>query len=73
MFALLCVGCTDEKNSREALESMGFTDIELTGYEFWSCAKSDDFHTGFVAKNAQGRRVTGVVCCGIMKDCTVRF
>lgn len=31
------------------------------------------FTTGFVATNPQGMRVEGVVCCGWLKSCTVRF
>lgn len=31
------------------------------------------FQTGFVAKNPAGKRVEGVVCCGVLKACTVRF
>ncbi len=66
-------GCTDEKGSRRALESMGFTDIRLTGYAWFGCGRYDDYHTRFEARNAKGVPVSGVVCCGIDKACTVRF
>ena len=68
----LC-SCTDESSSRHALESSGYTDIQITGWEPFSCLDSDTFATGFTAKNPQGTSVSGVVCCGWMKNCTIRF
>ncbi len=65
--------CTDEASSRRALMSAGFTDIVFTGYEWFGCGKDDEFHTGFKAKNVRGETVSGVVCCGLFKSCTVRF
>lgn len=73
--ALLCVGgCTDEGAAREALASQGFTDIRITGWSPMTCAEEDFSSTGFVAKNARGIEVKGVVCCGMLfKSCTVRW
>lgn len=65
--------CTDESGARRALESQGFTSITFTGYRWMSCGRDDDFATGFIATNPTGKRVDGVVCCGLMKGCTVRF
>jgi hypothetical protein len=66
--------CTpNDTTATKALQSMGFTNIQLTGYEFTSCSKEDELNTGFTATNAQGQSVSGVVCCGWLKDCTVRF
>ncbi len=70
---VLISGCTDEDASRRALMSQGFSDIEFTGYEAFACSQDDTFHTGFVAKNPKGDKVKGVVCCGLLKSCTVRF
>jgi hypothetical protein len=70
---LFLAACTDEPASRKALESQGFTDIRFTGYEAFACSEDDGFHTGFTAKNPQGRQVSGVVCCGLLKSCTVRW
>lgn len=70
---LLLTGCTDERASRAALESAGFSDITLTGYNWFGCGQDDSFATGFRAKNPAGRNVEGVVCCGLMKGCTVRW
>jgi hypothetical protein len=53
---------------------MGFTKIETTGWQPFTCSEGDFSSTGFRATNSQGRRVSGVVCCGlIMKNCTIRF
>jgi hypothetical protein len=76
LFALVgagTAGCTDDTGARRALESQGFTDVELTGYDAFSCGRDDTFSTGFRAKNPRGARVKGTVCCGVMKSCTVRF
>ena len=73
-FGILLAGCTSESHSRHALESAGFTDIEFTGYQFFSCGEDDTLHTGFRATNPTGQRVEGTVCCGlVIKDCTIRF
>lgn len=72
--ALLALGC--EPSNDQALRTLrahGFADIELTGYSYWSCSDSDSFNTGFRATNAKGIPVSGVVCCGWLKACTVRF
>lgn len=71
--SLAAVGCTDDQRTRETLTKAGFTEIETTGFQYFACSDSDDYHTGFRAKNPQGVVVTGVVCCGIMKSCTIRF
>jgi hypothetical protein len=71
--AALTLACTDERGSQRALEAHGFDNISLQGYAFWGCGERDSFKTRFRAKNVKGQWVTGVVCCGWMKDCTVRF
>jgi hypothetical protein len=73
---LVCVselGCTDNEGSMRALQGNGFTDIRLTGYEWLGCGRDDSYSTGFYAKNPNGVYVSGVVCCGTFKSCTVRF
>lgn len=70
---LLLASCTDETNSRRTLDNSGYTDIHIKGYELFGCGKDDTFSTGFTAKNPQGKTVSGVVCCGFLKSCTVRF
>ena len=71
--ALLLSACTAPGRSEEALQKAGFTEIQTTGYSAFACSDSDDYHTGFRAKNPQGVVVTGTVCCGWLKSCTIRF
>lgn len=70
---ILLAGCTAPGWSREALEKSGYTDIETGGYSWFGCGKDDEFSTKFSAVNPAGVRVSGVVCCGLLKSCTVRF
>jgi hypothetical protein len=71
--SLCLLACSDEGRTIRTLQQSGFTEITTTGYEPFSCGRDDDFSTGFKAKNPSGAVVTGVVCCGLMKGCTVRF
>lgn len=74
VMVLMALGCTDEHSTRRALDAEGMTEVEVTGYDYWACGGDDWFHTGFTATNPQGRRVDGVVCCGLVfKNCTVRW
>lgn len=70
----LLASCSNSNDAHKALTSMGFSDIRITGYKFWACSEDDFYHTGFVAKNAQGLEVSGTVCSGMFfKNSTVRF
>lgn len=69
----LLVACTDETRARQVLDEQGFEDVRFTGYVWAACSDDDATHTGFVAKNAKGKQVSGVVCCGWLKSCTVRW
>lgn len=71
--AIILAACSNSDASRRALEQQGFTDIETTGWSPMSCSDDDTFSTGFKATNAQGQRVSGTVCCGWLKNCTVRW
>jgi|WetSurMetagenome_2_1015567.scaffolds.fasta_scaffold404035_2 hypothetical protein len=74
MIVLLALtACTREDSSRRTLEGAGFKSIEFTGYRFTGCSDSDAFHTGFKATGPSGGKVEGVVCCGWLKSCTIRF
>jgi hypothetical protein len=74
-FFVFCLSsCTNEPDTVKTLQSVGFTDIKTTGYEFFACSQDDVYHTGFIAKNSRGEIVSGVVCCGLLfKGCTIRF
>lgn len=73
MGTILLAGCTAPDKTVSLLESSGYTNIETTGYRVFGCSEDDFFHTGFVAKGSNGRKVTGVVCSGLLKGSTIRF
>lgn len=74
--------CTVEENptpsksrSEQILEEEGYTEISLSGYPIWGCSDSDDNffeNKEFTAKNMTGKTVSGYVCCGFLKGCTIR-
>jgi hypothetical protein len=56
------------------LEENGYTNIQITGYNWAACGQDDTYHTGFVATAPSGRQVTGTVCAGVFfKNSTIRF
>ena len=65
--------CTSQGKATEALRAHGFTNVQIGGYAWFGCGKGDMYSNKFVARNARGDRVSGVVCCGDLKGCTVRF
>lgn len=67
------MGCTSPEPSKKILSSMGYTDIQITGYVLMGCGERDVFHTGFTSKSPNGSSVEGVVCSGWFKGSTVRF
>ena len=71
---LLMMGCgSAPERSTTALKKAGYSKIEITGWEPFECGQDDTYSTGFVADNPVGTRVSGVVCCGLWKNCTIRF
>jgi len=73
MLLSLIFACTAPETSRVALEKAGFTDIDVGGWAPFSCSDEDSFKTSFTAKNSNGQVVDGAVCCGWLKNCTIRF
>lgn len=73
VLALLIASCTDDSATLHTLNYAGYKNVQLTGWEPFACAGDDNFSTGFRATNPAGQRVEGVVCCGLLKSCTVRF
>lgn len=66
------LGCWNEPDSKRTLEAMGYTDIQFA--PVWlTCGDGSPWQTPFEANNAQGARVRGVVCCGFVAGCMVRF
>lgn len=73
IFAVLTMtACTDEDESRQALNEAGYSDVVVGGYALFQCGKGDNFATKFSAKGPTGVPVRGAVCCGWMKGCTIR-
>ena len=70
--AVILSGCTDAPEAKRTLGAMGFKEVEVTGYNFFSCAKDDGWKTGFSAIAPSGDRVNGTVCSGAFKGATVR-
>ena len=66
-------GCTDKNIANKALESAGFTDVKITGWNPLACGEDDTYATGFIAINPQGKVVEGTVCSGVFKGATIRF
>jgi len=74
LISIFLLSCTNEDAARKALENQGFTNIQITGYEPFSCSDSDGTSTGFSATNPNGKNVSGAVCCGrLFKKCTIRW
>ena len=72
--AMLITGCTDPSTAQRVLSQNGYTDIQIKGYNFFSCSKDDTVHTGFSAKSPNGTIVEGTVCSGLLfKNSTIRF
>ena len=66
--------CTNPKDAERALEAAGYSDIQTGGYAPFACGEDDFYHTKFTAINPVGKRVSGVVCSGLVfKDATIRF
>ena len=62
---ILFLGCTDKENAEKFLKKEGYTDITITGYNFFACTKDDSESTGFIAK-INGKVVEGTVCTGML-------
>lgn len=71
--ALWSRDCEDREGAHRALKGAGFTEIELGPWKWLACGSGDVFNNSFKAINPRGQRVSGVVCCGLWKRCTVRY
>lgn len=67
-------GCTDEREAQRILEAQGYTNIQFTGYSWFSCSEKDTYSTGFTATGVNGKPISGSVCSGLFfKNSTIRF
>jgi len=65
---------TDDYNAKRVLETQGYTNIELTGYDYFGCSDDDFYSTGFKAKSINGNNVEGVFCSSVLsKGGTIRL
>jgi hypothetical protein len=68
------VGFTNEKEANKVLYQAGYSNIKITGYKLFSCAKDDWYHTGFEAISPAHIKTSGTVCSGLLfKNSTIRF
>ena len=64
----------DPIRSAKALTAAGFSDTKLgEDHVIFACGNSDVSALAFEATNPRGEPVSGVVCCGWWKNCTIRF
>ena len=76
LLAIACIAlsaCYDAGSAERILANEGYTGVRTTGYAWFACDQHDTLATQFTATSAAGRRVTGAVCCGVIKNCTIRF
>lgn len=78
---LFFAGCgVSQETAEDVLQDEGYESVEVTGVALWGCSEDDTFASNFTATrrvlNADGttslRNVSGTICCGWWKDCTVR-
>lgn len=68
-----CGACNvSEEHATTILAPQGFTEVHTQGYAWIGCG-DDTFGSHFTAVNAAGEPVEGVICCGWLKSCTVRW
>lgn len=70
---LFLAACTNDRDTANAARAIGLSDVVPAGYAPVSCGSGDTHAQHFTARNIHGERVSGVVCCGLWKSCTVRF
>jgi hypothetical protein len=57
---------------RSVLQRAGYSEIEVGGWSPMTCADDDLTSTSFQARGPNGK-VSGTVCCGVLKGCTIRW
>lgn len=71
---ILALACTaSDSTVTDTLSAQGFTNVETHGHAWFACSDDDHFATSFTATNPAGEPVSGAVCCGWVKNCTVRW
>ena len=70
---MMMSGCDQTPEYMNELERQGYEDVEITGRKVWKCDEKDRDRMGFWATDAEGRRVSGVVCCRPGYRCRIRL
>lgn len=70
---LTLTGCTNADKATSVLQKQGYSEVEITGYSFFSCSEDDFYATGFEAKSLTGEYISGTVCSGLFKGNTIRL
>ena len=71
---ILIGGCTQPDGATRHLLDAGYTNVVITGYNWFACSEDDTSHTGFKATGPTGRQVSGTVCGGVfLKGATIRL
>lgn len=63
----------DDSDDLRAVRAAGYTDVRIGGWAPFACSDSDVTSKRFSARDGDGRPVAGVVCCGFLKKCTIRW
>ena len=70
---ILAIPGPSDDDALYALKASGYSDVTLGGYAWAGCGGEDVLRKRFTAKSPVGLPVSGYVCCGWGKACTVRF
>lgn len=73
VFAMIAIHPTDPQRAQETLTAFGFTDARIGDYSWFTCGDDYWSSTAFTAKAPSGVTVSGAVCCGIWKGCSVKL
>ncbi len=60
------------RSERQLLEA-GYSQVDVSGWNFLACSEDDVFRIGFTALGPTGKSVSGTVCSGFLKGATIRL
>lgn len=64
---------TTQNQTVKAAEAAGMVNVIPGNIDLFACGEEDLPGRKFVATNPVGKQISGIVCCGAMKACTVRY
>jgi len=73
--ALLAFFQPNPATAIDTMESAGFQEVRVTesGSLTFRCSSGDSYFYRVEATNPLGHRVEATVCCGVLKNCTIRY